>query len=51
MIEEYRALLSVPPDVPFLVAIGGARLVLLKQKVIGLLASSRDDGLLIGAQL
>lgn len=51
MIEEYRALLSVPPDVPFLVAIGGARLVLLKQQVIGLLASSRDDGLLIGAQL
>lgn len=50
-IKKYRALLPVPPDIPLLVAIGGARLVLLKQQVIGLLASSCDDGLLISAKL
>jgi hypothetical protein len=38
-------------DDPFLVAIGGTRLVLLKQQVIGLLASYCDDGLLISGKM
>jgi len=38
-------------DDPLLVAIGGSRLVLLKQQVIGLLASYCDDGLLISGKM